>query len=160
MEVVHEPALLYRQNLVEGACDVEADAVHVVVDRAFRHFLACEPSLVTASELEFVAIFECLHTAHDGAELRKLHLADACELVVYLLLLCLELLLVGQVLPFAASAHSEMLALRLCAQFALLYKSYNLCLAVVVLLLAHLQVYHVARHGEWHEHYHVVYSGE
>ena len=160
VEVVHEPTFLYRQNLVESSRDVEANAVHVVVDRSCRHLLACEPALVAASKLELVTILASLHAAHDGSELGQLNLAYACELVMHLLLLGFELLLVRQVLPLAASAHAKMLTHRLCALLALFYKTYNLCLAVMVFFLAHLQVHHVAGHGEGHEHHHVVHPCE
>ena len=156
VQVVHEPALLDRQNLVEGSGDVETDAVHVVELRTFGNLLACEPALVAASELQLVAVFLDVYRAHDGHELRQLYLADACELVEHLLLLSLQLLLVGQILPFASAADSEMLAHWLRAYVALLDEAYYFRLAVAVFLLAYLQVNHVAGHGERHENNHVV----
>ena len=156
VQVVHEPALLDRQNLVEGSGDVESDAVHVVELRALGNLLACEPALVAAAELQLVAVFLDVYRAHDRHELRQLYLSDACELVEHLLLLSLQLLLVGQVLPFASAADAEMLAHRLCAYVALIDEAYYFCLAVAVLLLAHLQVNHVAGYGERHENNHVV----
>ena len=156
VQVVHEPALLDGENLVEGSGDVETDAVHVVELRAFGNLLACEPALVAASELQFVAVFLDVYRAHDRHELRQVYLSDACELVEHLLLLSLQLLLVGQVLPFASAADAEMLAHWLRAYVALLDEAYYFRLAVAVFLLAYLQVNHVAGHGERHENNHVV----
>ena len=156
VQVVHQPALLDGQNLVEGSGDVKSDAVHIVERSALGYLLACQPALVAAAELQLVAIFLGMHRSHDGAELWQFYLANACQLVVHLLLLGFELLLVGQVLPLASSADTEMLAHRLFAYFTLLDESYNLRLAVAVLLLAHLQVHYVARHSERNEDHHVV----
>ena len=156
VQVIHEPAFLDGQNLIEGSGDVETDAVHVVELRAFGNLLACEPALVAASELQFVAVFLDVYRAHDWHELRQFYLSDACELVEHLLLLSLQLLLVGQVLPFASAADAEMLAHWLRAYVALLDEAYYFRLAVAVFLLAYLQVNHVAGHGERHENNHVV----
>ena len=159
MGVVHEPALLYGKYLVERPGYVEAYAVHVVVLFARGYLLLGEPTLVGAPELQFVAVLKRLDRTHDGAELRQLHLAYARELVMHLPLLCLELLMVWQVLPLASAAHAEMAALGRLAHFAVFYEAHHLGLAVAVLLLLHLQVYHVTRHGERHENHHVVHFG-
>ena len=156
MQIVHEPALLDRQNLVECARDVESYAVHVVKLSALGYLFACEPTLVAASELKLVAILLDMYRTHNRAELGQRYLTDATQLVVYLLLLGLELLGIGKVLPLAAATNAEVLAHRLFAHFALLDESYHFCLAVAVLLLAHLQVDNVARNGKRHEHYHIV----
>ena len=89
VQVVHEPAFLYGQNLVEGSGDMESYAVHVVVFESRCHLLTCEPAFVTASELQLVTVFECLHRAHDGFEVRQLHFSYSCQLVVHLFLFCL-----------------------------------------------------------------------
>ena len=156
VQVVHEPALLDRQNFVECASDVESDAVHVVKLCTLGYLLACEPALVAASELKLVAILLDMYRTHDGAELGQWNLADATELVVHLLLLCLELLGIGKVLPLAATTDAEMLAHRLFAYVALLDEAYHFCLAVAMLLLAHLQVDNIARNGKRYEYHHIV----
>ena len=58
VQVVHEPAFLYRQNLVESSSDVESYSVHVVVLESRRHLFPCKPSFVAAAKLQLVSIFE------------------------------------------------------------------------------------------------------
>ena len=114
---------------------MKSDAVHVVVFESRRHLLAREPTLVAASKLQLVAVFSCLLRTHDGRNLRQLHLAYSAQLVIYLLLLGLELLLVGQVLPLASAAHAEMLAKWCRAYLTIFYKADHLRLAITVFLL-------------------------
>ena len=86
----------------------------------------------------------------------KLHVRDARKLVVHLLLLGPQLLFVGQVLPFAAAAHAEMLAHRLNAHVAILHETHHLGFAIAVFFLSYFEVYHVAWHREGYENNHVV----
>ena len=81
---------------------------------------------------------------------------DTRKLVVHLLLLGSQLFFVGQVLPFAAAAHAEMLAHRLNAHVAILHETHHLGLAIAVFLLSYFEVYHVAWHREGYENNHVV----
>ena len=80
-EVIHQPALPDRINLVEGSGDMETDGVLgvallercygiILFLRELSQFLGGEPSLVAASELYLVAVLLSLHAAHDRAELR------------------------------------------------------------------------------------------
>ena len=107
VQVVHEPALLNGQYLVEGSCDVESDGRNVLVQTVIFQLITGQPAFVGTSKVELVAVFLRLDTAQDGMELRQLHFADTRQLVVHLLLLKLELLFVRQVLPFATTAHTE-----------------------------------------------------
>ena len=138
VKVVHQPAFLDGQYLVKCSGDMESYAVHIVILESRSHLLACEPALVAASEFQFVAIFLSLCRAHDRRNLGQFHLAYASQLVIYLLLFCLQLLGVGQVLPFASTAHSEMLAKRCLAYLTILYKADYLRLTIAVLLFLYL----------------------
>jgi hypothetical protein len=117
VEVVHKPAFLYGEYLVEGSSDVEADAWlgESLILRHGLELLASVPSLVATAEVEFVAIFPRLDAALDGREGWEGYLAYASELVFYLLLFEGELFLIGQVLPFASSTDAKVLALGLYA---------------------------------------------
>ena len=161
VERVHQMTLLDGQNLVEGTRDVETQCRHVLcalgslaLGQLTDLFLR-QITLVGGSEVELVAVFVLLHRAHDVVErtravvgssagLRQLQMSDTCQLVVHLLLLEAQLLLVGQLLPFATSAHAEMLAARSGAQRTQLTVSDDFCLGVAVLLAAYLQVDYVA----------------
>ena len=170
-EVIHQPALLDRVNLVEGTGDVETDGVLgmallersdgiVLLLREGCDFLGGEPTFVGASELYLVAILLGLHAAHDRAELWQLNLADAGELVFHLFLLCLDLLSIRQVLPLATAADAEVLAHRLLSHVALFDEANHLRLAILMFFLDYLQVYHIARHAERHEDDLVVYVSD
>ena len=63
MQVVHQPALLDGQDLIEGTRDVETDGWGVLHQRFVLQLFTGEPTLVRTAEIEFVAIFLGLHTA-------------------------------------------------------------------------------------------------
>ena len=135
---VHQPALLDGEYLVESARDVETDGVGLFHGRTGGHFLAGEPAAVAAAELQLVAVETGVYGTQYVIKRGKLHLADARQLVENLALLHLQLGVVGQILPLATAADTEMGAHGLGTPLAFLYKTYHLRLAVVVLLLAHL----------------------
>ena len=68
-----------------------------------------------------------------------------------LCLLCLQLLGVGQGLPFASAADTEVLASRLYPYGAPLYEVYGTRLTVLMLLFGDLQVYYIAGDDERHK---------
>ena len=164
LDVVHEPTPLDGQNLVEGSRDVETDGGYVLQGSALSplstllsplKLLLRQVALVGTAEVQFVAVLLGLHRAEDGPELGQLNLADACQLIEDLLLLEPELLVVGQVLPLAASADAEVLAEGHGTYLALLDETYDLALGKRVLLAAYLYVADVAGHTPGHEHHEV-----
>ena len=169
MQWVHEMTLLDGQNLIEGTRDVEAqrrDVFRALSAFAFGQLLNLflrQIALVSGSEIEFVAVFILLHGAHDGLEgacavvvggarLGQLQMADACQLVVDLLLLEPQLFLVRQLLPLAASTDAEVLAARLSADGAQLAIPDHFCFGVAVFLATDLQVDDVAWHCPRYKH--------
>ena len=86
-------------NLVQAAC-------------RFNRF-PWQPLAVRTRELELVAVLVYMLRTEDGTDFRQFNLSDAGKVIHDLLLLVFELFLVGQDLPFAASADAEMLTLRL-----------------------------------------------
>ena len=80
-------------------------------------------------------------------------MAYADELVVDLLLLCLELHFVWKRLPFASSTYTEMLAEGLETVLRGFYHTKDEALHIVLLLFGHLDVYHVTRNRELYEQY-------
>ena len=70
------------------------------------------------------------------------------KLVEDLLVLELQLLLVGQVLPLAASANTEMLAERNRAYLTIFYKAHYVALGKRVFLPTYLHVDNIAGHAE------------
>ena len=161
LHVVHQPALLYGQYLVERPRDVESDGRHIL--QAWALFLGQHANLlfrqipfVGASEVQLVAVLLRLHRAEDWPELRQRYLADACQLVLHLLLLELQLFLIGQVLPLTASADAEVLTEGHGTNLARLHNPHHLALGKRVLLAPDLNVAHVAWHAPGHKHHQVL----
>ena len=161
VQIVHQPAFLNGQNLVEGACNVESDcgyilqALTLVVWQGLNLLLS-KVSLVGATKVEFVAILLGMHRTHDGAELWQLNLSDASKLVFHLLLFELNLLLVWQVLPLTTTANTEVSAEWGRAYITIFAESNNFALGKRVLLAANLYIAYIAGHAEWNKHHHVV----
>ena len=89
-----------------------------------------------------------------------MYFADARELVEDLLLFCLQLLGVGEILPFATAADAEMSAARLDAKWTFLYETMYPCLAERMFLACNLKVNDIARHCPRNEHDQVVDASE
>jgi hypothetical protein len=78
------------------------------------------------------------------------------QLVEYLLLLELQLFFIGQVLPFATTAYTEVLAKRYGAHLAVFYKAHHLALGKRVLFASYLDITNIPWHAEWYEDHQVV----
>ena len=161
MQVVHQPTLLDGQDLVESTGDVEADGRHVLL-RGKRcvlrlrlwqgsDFFLCKISLIRTAIIEFVAILLRLHAAEDGSEVGEGDLSDTRQLVEDLLLLELQLLFIGQVLPLTTATDAEVLTKGYRAYLTIFYKAHHLALGKGVLLTTDLNVADVARDTERHK---------
>ena len=87
-------------------------------------------------------------------------MTDADQLVVYLLLFRLELHFVGERLPFAAAAYSEMFAERLKPMLGRFYHRLDKALHIVFLFLRNFYIHNVSRDCKFHEYYSAVDMGE
>ena len=161
VQVIHQPAFLDGQDLVEGPCDVETDGRHTFQAHALffgeaLNLLFCQIPLVGTAKVEFVAVFLCLYAAKNGAELRQFHFSDAMQLVIDLLLFELELFLIGQVLPLAATANTEMVTEGRRAYLTKFYKTHHLALGKGMLLTTNLNVTDVTRYAERHKYHQII----
>ena len=156
VEALHEGTLLDIENLVEGAGNVEAKGVHVVVLCSGLYLFPSEPTLVAESKLEFVAILAGLLGAKDGHDIRQLDLTDAFEGIVDLLLLVLELVLIGEALPFAATADAVVLTEGHVALLRVLVELHSLGLGIAVFLALDLEVDNVAGNDKGYKNYQVI----
>ena len=86
-----------------------------------------------------------MYAPQDGHKLGQFHLADTCQLVEHLLLLELQLRLVGQILPFTATAHTEMFTEGYRAYLTIFYKPHHFALGKGVLLPSDLYVADITR---------------
>ena len=148
MQVVHQPALLDGQDLIEGSRDVEADGWYIFgtfTDGEGTNLFLREPTFVRTAKVELVAICLCMYAPQDGHKLGQFHLADTCQLVEDLLLLELQLRLVGQILPLTTTAHTEMFAEGHRAYLTIFYKPHHFALGKGVLLPSDL--YGLYRHA-------------
>ena len=80
-------------------------------------------------------------------------MADAYELVIYLLLLGLKLHFVWKWLPFATSANAEVFAEWLQTMLGWLYHTEDESFHIVLFLLGHLYINNVTRYCELYEKY-------
>ena len=111
-DVVLQPAFADVEHFVEHARNVEPQRVHVVELRPAFHFRFGEPFFVGESKFQFVAVESRVPCPFDGEQFADFDLADARQVIDHLLLFVPELCFVGEMLPFASSAHPEVLAKR------------------------------------------------
>ena len=166
MEVIHQPAFLYGQNLVECPRDMEADgwgifSRTILIPQSTlltpqSYFFFRQPSLVGTAIVHFVSVLPLLDRAKDRAELRQFNLSDARQLVLYLPFLHLQLFGVGQVLPFASATETEVLTARFFAYLTILYKPHHFTLSKAVLLSSDLYVNNVTWYAKRYEYNQVI----
>ena len=77
MQVVHQPALLDRQNLIESSCNVETDSWCVLYQCLVLQLLSGQPAFVGTTEVQLVTVFLSLDTTKYRTEFRQLYLAYA-----------------------------------------------------------------------------------
>ena len=155
-QLVLQPAALDVQHLVKGPGDVETRRIAVRELHAAVELLAREPTLVREREFQLVAVVGCRCRAQNRVDGGDGHLGNALHRVHHLLLLALQLVLVGQMLPLAAAAQPEVLAHGLHTQLTGLHQPLDMPLGIAVLLAVDFQVDHVARSTIGHKHHQVV----
>ena len=160
VETVHQRAGLDVKDFVKRARNVEAQSVHVVKLHAGAHLLFRQPSLVGEAELKFVAIVGLTNAAKNRADFRQFHLGNALQVVSDLLLLVVQLLFVGQTLPFAAATHAKVGTKGLNTLGRLAVETNDFRLGITVLLATHLQINHIAGHGVGHKNHEVVHASQ
>ena len=94
--------------------------------------------------------------AQNGVDGRYRHLSDAFHGINYLLLLALQLVVIGQVLPLAAATQPKVFAHRCHAQRAGLDQALDMPLGKAVLLAVNLQLDNIAGSTKRHKHHQVV----
>ncbi len=154
VQVVHQPALFNRQDLIERPRDVEADGGFVFSTLAGGEgtdLLLGQIPFVRTAVIELIAILLRLHAAEDGSEVGEGDLSDTRQLVEDLLLLELQLLFIGQVLPLTTATDAEVLTKGYRAYLTIFYKAHHLALGKGVLLTTDLNVADVARDTERHK---------
>ena len=152
-----QPALLYVEHLVEHAGDVEAQGVHAFERIARGNLLLGQPLLVGEGKLQLVAVEGSLLAAQDRQPLLTLHLADASQVVIDLLLLIIDLICIVQMLPLAATTHAKMRTERLRSLRGITMEANHLALSVTMLLTCQLNIHHIAGSHKRHENDHLVH---
>ena len=159
-DVVLQPAFVDIQHLVEHPRDMEAHGIHIVEGLAALYLLLRQPFLIGKRELQLVAIELRTGGAENRQDFAQWHLPDARQVVHDLFLLVFQLLLVGEMLPFATAAHAEVFAERHGALLGILVEVHGFPLGIAVLLARQLDVHHVARSHKGDKDDHLVHSGE
>ena len=116
-----KPTMLDIQNLVEESSYMETESAAFFRTQAFGVLVSVDPSFGGECEFQLVAVVSRIVGRYYRRNLRYAEMSYPYELVIYLLLFGLELHFVGEMLPFAASAYSEMLAERLHSLLGRLY---------------------------------------
>ena len=122
--------------------------------------LTGKPALVGEGKFQLVAIMSRHRRAQNGVDGRNRYLGDTLHGVHDLLLLALQLVFIGQVLPLAAATQAEVLTHGFHAQRAGLDHAVDVTLGEAVLLAVDLQVDDVARCTEGDKYYKVVPAAE
>ncbi len=118
-----------------------------------------EPPLVAEGEFQLVAVVAHAGRGHDGRYRRKHQPTKPFQVVDHLLLLVLELLRVGEVLPLAAATGAEVLAEGGDAIGGGGDDPRGDRLGVVALLLGHAHIHHIARYSAGNEDHHAFVLG-
>ena len=89
---------------------METDCIHAIELGSGFHLFFRQPLLVGEREFELVAIESRVFGPFDRKNFFHLDLTDARQVVDYLFMFVTNLLLIGEMLPFTATAHAEMFA--------------------------------------------------
>ena len=156
VQALHQSTLLNVENLVKCAGNMEAKSIHIVVLCTGLHLFPCKPAFVAESKFQLIAVLTCLLRAKNGHNLGQFHLTNALQRVGNLLLLVLQLMFIGQALPFATAAYTVMLAEWHIALLRIFIKLHSLSLGIAMLLALHLQINHIAGHHVGHKNNQVI----
>ena len=155
-----EMAFLDVYDLVEEAAYVEAEALAVHFVYAFRVFAVQQPAAVREGEFELVPVAFGFLGWQNSLYFRHLQVTYAYELVFDLLLFCRKLHFVGEGLPFAPSADSEVLAEGFQPVRGGLYHPEDEAFHIVFLFLADLDVNYVSGNCELYENHCALYVSQ
>ena len=158
--IILQPALLNVEHLVEEGRDVETHTVPGIGRDTRLDLLFRQPFLVGEGELQFVAVEGRLGRAQDRQHLFRLHLADARQIVEHLFLFVFQLILIRDVLPFATTANTKVLAERFHTVRRVAVEMHGLALCIAVFLASELDIHHITRCHKRNEDHHVVHFGD
>lgn len=153
---VLQMAPLDVEHLVKRSRDVESGSIAVGKFLAAVELLECEPASVGKCVLHLIAVVPYLLGAEYRSDFRERYLGYALKAVLHLLLLVLQLILVGQMLPAATAAYAEMLASRLYSYVRRLCQLLDPSFGIAFLFTGQLHPGHVAWSSVGYEHHHVV----
>ncbi len=153
-ERVLQMTMCYMEHLVESPRNVKSESV-VAVGKllAAADIFPAAPFLIGERIFHFISVGPFLTRPERGADLRELNLGDALQGVDHLLTLVLELLLVREMLPFAAATCAERLARGLATQRTRSDDTRDMSLSETVLLFIYFEVNDIAGGGIRNKHY-------
>ena len=158
VHIVHQMAFLNGQNLVKRTRGVVTHGFWMFVAYATGNFFRCEPAFVRKSEFHLVSVSLRLCGTQNGGAFGQFNFADACQLVHYLLLLVCNLVFIGENLPLASAAHSEMRAESASPALAIFVEFYSHRFGIAMFFSCELKVHHIARNHIGNEYYQVIYA--
>ena len=137
---------------------METHRIHAIELSSGFHFLFRQPFLVGKREFELITIESRVFGPFDRKNFFHLDLADACQVVDYLLMLVTNLFLIGEMLPFATAAHAEMFTERHGTQGRIFMKVYGFSLRITMFLTCQLYVDDISGGDKRYEYHHVIHS--
>ena len=137
---------------------METDPVHAIESGSGFYFFFCQPFLVGECEFEFIPVEGGAFGTQYRQNLFHFYLSDTGEIVYNLLMFVLQLRFVGQMLPFATAANTEMFAKRNGTFRRIFVEVHCFTFGITVLFTGELDVYYVAGSNKRNKHYFLIYS--
>ena len=113
------------EHLVEHSRNMKAYSIHAIKLGSGFHFLFRQPFLVGECKFKFVTIESRMFGTLDREYFFHFDLTDPGQVVDHLLVFVANLFLIGQMLPFTATAYAEMFTERLCTLGRIFMEKYS-----------------------------------
>ena len=157
---VLQPAVLYVEHAVEVSAHVKTEANSLIFRQLLNIYGVFEPTSAAEGEFQFVTVIPVLVRTYHRLDFRYFQMTYPDQLVVNLLALGLKLHFVGQMLPAAAAANSEVTAERLEPLRRRLNEFSYVAFHIVFLFLGYADIHNVTRNCVLYKYHHTVYMGK
>ena len=146
------------EHLVEHSRNMKAYSIHAIKLGSGFHFLFRQPFLVGECKFKFVTIESRMFGTLDREYFFHFDLTDPGQVVDHLLVFVANLFLIGQMLPFTATAYAEMFTERLCTLGRIFMEKYSFPFRITMFLACQLYVYDISGSNKRYEYDHVIYA--
>ena len=158
VDVLHKMALTNGQYLIESTRRMKTYSPWLLKLLARTDFIFSKPNLIREAELKFIAVALRLFRTKYRITFRQRNLTNTLQVVHHLLLFVIQLVLVRQNLPFAATTNTIMWAKLFNPAVALLVNMSAKRFGIVVLLASKTEVNNIARNNIRHKNNQVIHA--